>query len=97
MEIKFLSVFENDTRSRISKWMFLPNTRKCFRYDSDGIVNEIDYKKGMKICKRLCKNNTDEKIYHLEGNFINGILEDKKTDELLKTLQNGEKIILGVH
>ena len=88
---KELSIFikNRDTLKKLSTWRFFPNLGFCFKF-YDNRWKEIEYNKGLNICKRVMNASKSDNSIHVKGSMIDELDKDNMISELFK----GEKIIL---
>jgi len=87
---KELRVFVND--KQVSRWIFLEKLRLCFKLvANDGGWQNIEYSKGLEICKRIISRATGNNGIKVTGSLVDELRHETIISELFKE----GKIVLG--
>jgi len=82
-------VEKNASMRRVSTWIFLLNLGFCFRTNGYNWKN-LDYKRGVKMCKRVMNAAKSDNTIQLRGTMIDELEKEDRVDKLF----SGEKIVL---
>ena len=89
---KELRVFVND--KQVSRWIFLEKLRLCFKLVSnDGGWKDVEYSKGLEICKRIISRATDSNDIKVSGSMVDELRNETMVSELFK---EGRIVIGGI-
>lgn len=87
---KELRVFVNN--QQVSRWIFLEKLRLCFKLvANDGGWQNINYERGMEICKRIILQATNNSDIKVTGSLVDELRHETMISELFKE----GKIVLG--
>ena len=87
---KELRVFVNN--QQVSRWIFLQELRLCFKLvANDGGWQNINYERGMEICKRIILQATNNSDIKVTGSLVDELRHETMISELFKE----GKIVLG--
>ena len=87
---KELRVFVNN--QQVSRWIFLQKLRLCFKLvANDGGWQNINYERGMEICKRIILQATNNSDIKVTGSLVDELRHETMVSELFKE----GKIVLG--
>jgi len=87
---KELRVFVNN--QQVSRWIFLQKLRLCFKLvANDGGWQNINYERGMEICKRIILQATNNSDIKVTGSLVDELRHETMISELFKE----GKIVLG--
>jgi len=87
---KELRVFVGD--EQVSRWIFLEKLRLCFKLvPNDGGWQNINYERGMEICKRIILQATNNSDIKVTGSLVDELRHETMISELFKE----GKIVLG--
>jgi len=88
---KELRVFVGD--EQVSRWIFLERLQLCFKHvPNDGGWQNIEYNKGLEICKRIIMRATDNNNnIKVTGSLVDELRNETMVSELFKE----GKIVLG--
>ena len=78
---KELRVFVNN--EQVSRWIFLEKLRLCFKLvANDGGWQNINYERGMEICKRIILQATNNSDIKVTGSLIDELRHETMISEL---------------
>jgi len=77
---------------QISRWIFLEKLRLCFKLiANDGGWQNIEYSKGLEICKRIVSRATGNNGIKVTGSLVDELRHETMISDLFKE----GKIVLG--
>ena len=89
---KELRVFVNN--QQVSRWIFLEKLRLCFKLvANDGGWQNIEYSKGLEICKRIVSRAINSNDIKVSGTLVE---ELQRESMITKLLSEGRVVIGGV-
>ena len=78
---KELRVFVGN--EQVSRWIFLEKLRLCFKLvANDGGWQNIEYSKGLEICKRIVSRATNSNDIKVSGSMVDELRNETMVSEL---------------
>ena len=87
---KELRVFVNN--QQVSRWIFLEKLRLCFKLvANDGGWKDVEYSKGLEICKRIISRATNSNNIKVSGTLV----EELQRESMITKLFSEGKVVIG--
>ncbi|RLJ06192.1 MAG: hypothetical protein DRP18_01440 [Candidatus Aenigmatarchaeota archaeon] len=87
---KELRVFING--QQVTRWIFLEKLQLCFKLvPNDGGWKDVEYSKGLEICKRIISRATNSNDIKVSGTLV----EELQRESMISKLFSEGKVVIG--